>query len=166
MIIGIDIDDTITNTTDKINEYLSKHVGKKRSEMSIEAYREFARKYTIEIHKNVSLKKDAKEVIDYLRSIGYKIYIITLRGIEDNPRIVENTLEYLKNNNINYDKIFFKVYQKGLFCKENNISLMIDDYDRNINDCIVNSVKYLQFGKDVSSWKEIKNMIDGGLLDE
>lgn len=166
MIIGIDIDDTITNTTDVINEYKINYNGSMIDRMNEDAWIDFCKKHLLEIQKKVTVKDNSREVIDYLRSKGYKIYLITLRKDNYGHNIEENTLNYLQKNHINYDKIIFGARYKWQVCKDENISLMIDDNEVIINECITNSVKCLHFGKEVNDWIEIKNLIEGGLLDE
>lgn len=51
-------------------------------------------------------------------------------SVEENQQIV---LNWLKNNNINYDKIIFSPEDKLDICKENKIDLMIEDKVDNIN---------------------------------
>ncbi len=166
MIIGIDIDDTITNTSEMASQFLDGYNGSKFEKLNIEEYKDFCKKYLLEIQKKMTIKDGSRETINYLHSKGYKIYLVTLRKDNYGHNIEENTLNYLKINNINYDKIFFGVRDKWKVCKEENISLMIDDNDVIISECIANSVKCLQFGKEVNSWTEVRNLIEGGLLDE
>ena len=70
-----------------------------------------------------------------------EIYIITARGsflshsadvmtIEENRNIV---LNWLKKNEIHYDKIIFSPEDKLDICRQNNIDLMIEDKPKNIN---------------------------------
>ena len=102
---------------------------------------EFWREYFKEYSLNVEARKFANEVIDKLKQEENEIYIITARGsflshsadvmsVEENQQIV---LNWLKNNNINYDKIIFSPEDKLNICKENKIDLMIEDKVDNIN---------------------------------
>lgn len=101
---------------------------------------EFWTKYFIDYSKNASPRSFASEVIKKLKDESYEIYIITARGIflsnnailfEENKKLVK---EWLKNNNILYDKIIFSEEDKLDTCKENNIDIMIDDKVENINN--------------------------------
>ena len=98
-------------------------------------------KYFKEYSINVEVRTFASEVISKLIQDGYEIYIITARGsflthsinvmsIEENQQIVK---EWLKNNNIKYDKIIFSPEDKLDICTKNNIDIMIEDKVDNIN---------------------------------
>ena len=50
--------------------------------------------------------------------------------IEENRNIV---LNWLKKNEIHYDKIIFSPEDKLDICRQNNIDLMIEDKPKNIN---------------------------------
>ena len=102
---------------------------------------EFWEKYFIEYSINVDVRKFASEVIKKLKNDGNEIYIITARGsflshsanvmfFEENKNIV---LEWLRKNEIEYDKIIFSPEDKLNICLENNINIMIEDKPANIN---------------------------------
>lgn len=81
----------------------------------------------------------AAEVIDRLRSEGHEIWIITGRNNNDRPiqNMLASTWEettklWLEQNDIHYDSIAFNHQDqpptdKGTFCAENHIDLMIED---------------------------------------
>ena len=125
MRIGIDIDG---ETTD---------IFKVDSKLDNEFWTKYFKDYAI----NVDVRKFASEVIKKLKQNGNEIYIITARGsflshsasvmsIEENRNIV---LEWLKRNEIEYDKIIFSPEDKLSICIDNNIDLMIEDKVDNIN---------------------------------
>ena len=156
MKIGIDIDGVLTDIEQWQLDYGSKfYYEKYRKEIvNVEGYEtnqifnvesklddEFWNKYFKEYSINIEARKFADEVIDKLKQDGHQIYIITARGsflshslgtmsIDENKKIV---LEWLRNNNINYDKIIFSPEDKFDVCKDNNIDLMIEDKPDNIN---------------------------------
>ena len=68
----------------------------------------------------------AIEAINYLRSIGFKVYFISSRP--NISPIVNVTLEWLDNNNVRYDKVVLGCKNKAIYAKENDVDLMIDDY--------------------------------------
>ena len=156
MRIGIDIDGVLTDVERWQLDYGSKFYYERYQKeiVDFEGYdtnqifnvddkldEEFWREYFKEYSLNVEARKFANEVIDKLKQDRHQIYIITARGsflshsadvmsIEENQQIV---LNWLKNNNINYDKIIFSPEDKLDICKENKIDLMIEDKVDNIN---------------------------------
>ncbi len=137
MKIGIDIDDVITNTSEKIKEYLYKYeksgdgikhiVEVMRGESPTQNIKNFFNEYMSKIFSCVTIKENAKEVIDRLINNGHEIILITSRGEERFRNSKETTLEYLKNHNISYSQIIFDSLDKQIACKENDIDIMIDD---------------------------------------
>lgn len=80
----------------------------------------------------------AKQVIDMLKE-NNNIYIITARNEDGLPKELVGTMqqmvkEWLKKNNIYYDKLIFTVGSKLPYCVENKIDIMIEDSPRNIED--------------------------------
>lgn len=100
---------------------------------------EFWYDYLYDYAKNEPARKFAGEVIDKLKNKGYEIYIITARYLTDRnddlgKEMRNIVIEWLKENSINYDKIIFSPEDKFEICKENNISIMIEDKVENINN--------------------------------
>lgn len=135
--IGIDIDDTITNTFEKAKEYLANNMEyfpcdelyEGKSERAIN----FAKKNLEIIQKECLPKEHSIEVIKRLKAKGYKIIIVTARGSEidyDHETITKN---YFKKHQIPYDDIIFSSTNKGLDCKNNNIDMLIDDREENLD---------------------------------
>lgn len=73
------------------------------------------------------LKSGAKEFFDKLKSNGGKIVISTARSDDwhNNPKGV--TLEWLKNNGIEADRVFIGDRDKERICREVNADYFIDD---------------------------------------
>ena len=153
MNIGIDIDDTISETFETLLPYSQKYTIedlKKESKISIdnncknhfyivntngwnekEAI-EFWKKYYAEILRKVNIKKFASEVINKLRQEGHKIYLITARWDMDKDNVKEITKQWLKDNKVEYDGLVLNANDKLTIAKENNIDLFIDD---SFNNC-------------------------------
>ncbi len=154
MRIGIDIDGVLTDIESWQLDYGSRYFYLKYN-INIKNYKgyettdifniskklddEFWENYFKDYSINVNARPTASEVIDKLRK-NNEIFIITARGShlshstdvmtkEENKEIV---LNWLKNNNINYDKIIFSEEDKLEVCKENKIDLMIEDKPKNI----------------------------------
>ena len=156
MRIGIDIDGVLTDIEQWQLDYGSKfyfekygkeiqnnegyettEIFKVDSKLDDEFWTEYFKDYSI----NVDVRKFSSEVIKKLKQDGNEIYIITARGsflshsanvmlFEENKNIV---LEWLRKNEIEYDKIIFSPEDKLSICLENNIDLMIEDKVDNIN---------------------------------
>ena len=174
MKIGIDIDDTITDTWEYIIPIYSKIFNKSIDEIkkgepyfysiedtgiSLASYFKMLNPYFEKIIPNVPLKKDAKEVINKLHSEGHQIIFITARGkmYHDEYKI---SADYLKKHNIYYDKLITNSQAKDKTCQEEQIDLFIDD---NIKHCqsVSNIGKEVlmfenYYNKDYSNVKHVK----------
>lgn len=100
---------------------------------------EFWKEYLYDYAKNEPSRKFAGEVIDKLKKDGFEIYIITARYLTNRNDDLGNemrniVIEWLRTNNIHYDKIIFSLEDKLEICKENDISIMIEDKVENINN--------------------------------
>ena len=153
MRIGIDIDGVLTDYEKwqievgskffmKYNKYIVDPNGYDSDTVfgvNKEMDEEFWNEYLYDYVKNEPARKFAGEVIDKLKDKGYEIYIITARYLTDrNDNLGKEmrniVIEWLKENSINYDKIIFSPEDKFEICKENNISIMIEDKVENINN--------------------------------
>lgn len=147
MNIGIDIDDTITNSSDVFIKYVKKFNRKYKIKHKINKYKldqyiafgwdksmqqTFKRKYLSSILKNAKVNKNCVKVINYMRKKGYKIFLITARSDSELTNIYDITYKWLKKNNIKYDKLIINSKSKKDDCKKYNIDLFIDD---NVNTC-------------------------------
>ena len=172
MRIGIDIDDTICKTTEKVQERLDVYSNKKQLTpldiMNNELLKEqFFQEESSNIYENVEPKKDVKEVLKRLRKKGNTINIITSRS--NNLSII--TKEWLKREDIEIDDITFSVdgEEKAKVCKEKQIDLMIEDNPLNykkIKESGINCILYDDHGKfDLkenyyTNWPEIERYIE------
>lgn len=98
----------------------------------------FWEKYLFDYSTKESARKFSDEVTRKLHEDGNEIYIITARFLTDRNDELGNkmrkiVLNWLKENNIFYDKIIFSPEEKIDICMEKNINLMIEDKVDNIN---------------------------------
>jgi len=150
--IGIDIDDTISDTFETLLPYSQKYTIedlKRKSKINFsgdlgnhlyivnmngwkdqEAI-EFWEKYYAEILNELNIKKFASEVINKLKQDGHKIYLITARWEMRADNVKEITLKWLKDNNVQYDEIFLNASDKLKIAKEKNIDIFVDDSFKN-----------------------------------
>lgn len=156
MKIGIDIDGVLTDIErwqldygskfyyENYNKTIINPKGYETNDIfcsSIECDDMFWNEYFKDYFINVEPRKFASEVISKLRSEKYQIYIITARGsnLSHSNKVMtkeeneKNTKEWLRKNNIYYDKIIFSPEDKLDICINNNIDIMIEDKTDNIN---------------------------------
>lgn len=148
MKIGIDVDNTITNTLPILKAYCrvyNEEVIKRNLKMNEngctpsnlynwtpEEIKIFCNKYIEEIIMEAPIKENAQKVIEQIRNEGNEIHIITARSKPRFEDPYKTTQEFLDNNKFVYDKIVVNCPDKYKYCLENNIDLLIDDDPENI----------------------------------
>lgn len=180
MTIGLDIDDTITESSKLQIEYAKKHfnvddVDIVRKILNGEVKGELFNFYNINLGKmivNYELKANVKEVIDRLRNNGHKVIVITARGYtEFNDNIAFITESYFNKHDIKFDKIVFNKLHKDEACVENGIDIMIDDSISTLEKIAAKGIKTLLFNSisnrkiktninRVDNWLELENCIN------
>lgn len=179
MKIGIDIDDTICRTTEKVNELMEVFSKEENIEplmiMNYEDIKEkFFDKYLEEIYSTVVVKRNAKDVLRRLKSKGNELYIITARSNEFFSKkvdVLKITSEWLKKNDIKVDGIFTDCYgeEKARICRENDIDIIIDDDPYNYKMISSSGCKCLLFDDRekynldddyVTNWLEVEKYIE------
>lgn len=149
MKIGIDIDNTITNTLPILKQYCKRYneeVIKRNLKMKEEGFSscnlyewtekeniDFCKDYIEEIVLQAKLKENAMEVIKKLKDENNEIYIISARRKPEFKEPYSLTEKFLKDNGIVYDKLIVNCTEKDEFCIQNDIDIMIDDEPQNIN---------------------------------
>ena len=134
MRIGIDIDDTIVNTSEMCINYvkkLDKKYGENIKDIITDDIKNpvvtlFYDNYLYDVIAHAKLKEDAVKVINELYRDN-EIYFITARSerfIKDVDNMTKNLLD---SYNIKYNKIITGAGKKAELCVENNIDLLIDD---------------------------------------
>lgn len=182
MNIGIDIDDTITETSKFLMPYVAEYFSidmnyllknnicynnlpKEYKEKEIE----FGKSTFEKVLLDVTLKQNAKEIIDKLKAEKNKIIIITARDktIYDDP--FGFTSKQLNKLGIKYDKLFCS-FNKRQICIDEKIDLFIDDCTDNLSKVEDVVGKVLLFNTKtnieqnnnftrVNSWEEIYKYI-------
>ncbi len=181
MKIGIDIDNTITEVQEELNnaayEYaikLGKNINnaensfediknnedtyKKKFQFSYDELKYFLKNIQEEITNNAVPREKAVEVISKLKKLGHKIYIITARDSEfhDNPYLLSKN--WLDKNHIEYDKIIVNAREKGTVCKNENIDLFIDDQLNNCLDVLKEGIKVIRISNENCTNKDIVDL--------
>ena len=153
MNIGIDIDDTISETFETLLPYSQKYTIENlkrnsnidlRGDISnhfyivyVNGWNEqeatiFWEKYYAEILRELNIKKFAAEVINKLKEEGHKIYLITARWDMRADNVKEITEQWLNENNVQYDELILNASNKLKIAKDNNIDVFVDD---SFNNC-------------------------------
>ena len=183
MRIGIDIDNTITDIEELLNEAAfnyAKQLGKeiteadrdkkiedskndgnvykKRYNFTYEELKHFLGNIQEEITNNAEPRSGAVETINKLRQQGHEIYIITARDNEfhEDPYMLSKV--WLDDNNIEYDKLIVNVRKKAPVCKDEKIDVFIDD---NLNNCLEvarEGIKTIRFTADTAEYENIVNI--------
>lgn len=179
MRIGIDLDGTICNTAEIVNQLAEEYAKNKEIDSSLvfndrEVRDNFFSLYINNIFTNVLIKDNVSEVLNRLKNKGHEIYVITARSNNFTSKyidVLEPTNNWLNKHNIVVDKIIINSYgpTKASACLENNIELMIDDDLYNcqvirevgINCLLFDDKNVYNESNRVTSWIEVENYIEG-----
>lgn len=177
MNIGIDIDDTITCTYEtllpmiafnygmNLNKLLEQKPTYRMLRSTLPNYDNFVVNHFSSMAKIVPLKSGVREVLKRLKDEGHKIIFITSRNSLEYNDPYKLSYNYLKLNNIPFDKLIVNAKDKAKECVLEGIDLFIDD---NTKHCIAvqkNGIPTLQFSNSfvrensklnrVNSWDEV-----------
>lgn len=184
MRIGIDIDDTITNTWEYMiptyekvfhlnGEYLKKSIPyyyslKDKISITTDEYFDIMRPYYDTLCQTIPLKENVKEVIDTIHALGHNIIFITSRG-KSYTEPYQLTKEYLDSFHIHYDKLIVRAHNKDEVCLKEKIDLFIDDSIKHCKKVSKTGIEVLMietpYNKDIKefkhfkTWKEIEKYI-------
>ncbi len=169
MRIGIDLDNTMCSTTKMANEiFKEKYNGRNMYDLPKKEQYDFIQAYASDVFYDCPLEKGAKKVINELAE-NNDIYIITARAGKHVNNIENITINYLWDNNIRYNCIYFGHDSKIGIYKELKLDIMLDDdYDvyKELNDKGLNVVMYDNYqnkgkiGNKVKTWEEFKELIE------
>lgn len=183
MRLGIDVDDTITNTYEclikAIAEYYKIDYNKLLSrnlkynyffdKEEFPNYKHFLVDNLSDISPTVTIKADAIEFLSKLHEQGNEIIIITARHCNEYNDPYNITFNYLNKHKIPFDKIIVGVLDKAQVCADENIDLFIDDNISNCEKVIESGIDTLLFDaryngesdlKRVYSWKDVYNIVN------
>ncbi len=162
MILGIDIDDTITCTTETIKKYLKKKYPEydEYKKLPRKEYIRFLKRNMKEMRSEYKLKEGVKEAFDYFHKNDFRIIIITARNNKYYRGSKLDTIKYLSDHGLVCDKIFFNKPKKGKTAFKEHVDLFIDDKESVLDGvskyeikclCMRDSAKYPSF----HNWYEI-----------
>ena len=141
MRIAVDIDDTL-NAVDRVRyagEYIRRknlpfrlvdenaHMLEKVYDWSHDDVLEFVHDGGITVFTDAPARKGAKEVLERWRAAGIEVIVLTSRVAEwfGNPEKLSR--DWLEKRHIPYDGLVASCADKGAYCAQNNIDILIDD---------------------------------------
>ena len=175
MKIGIDIDNTITETSLLANLLVKNdyryNEAKDYHNLSEEKLKDFLTNYLSDIVYNVNIKADVKGTLEMWHNLGYKIIFITARGVEKtnnfiNLRTLHLTSMYFEKEKIPFDEIIFFKDSKAQTALKYKLDLFIDDKESVLDEMASVGIKTLRMTADltskhkiVNSWQEIQKIV-------
>lgn len=127
--------------------------------------------------KKTPLMACAKEALEILKAVGYRIVLITARG-GMNPKMADLVKEVLDSLEIPYDDIYFKQFDKVEIAKKIGIKYMIDDSPTVVSKLADEGISSLYFRdkfasiidhpliEEVTNWGEILRILLKKDIDE
>ena len=184
MVIGVDLDDTITDSFEDLMPYFAEYFDLdldycKENNYSYnnfpEKLKERKREFIKYLQGNrllrkISIKENAVQVLKQLKELGCKIIIITSRNDSILPNAFLETKSFLEQNGITYDKLFCE-HDKHKILIQEGVELFIDDslkgliYNKDacqyhmLFNSRINEQEESKFPR-VSSWIEIKDIVE------
>ena len=109
-----------------------------------EQKQEFIEKYFLTVSKESNLMSGFIGVYNLLKKQGHEFVVITARGgfVKE---MKDDAIRLLEENNIIFDKYYWKIDDKLEVCKNENVDIMIDDDWRIIKKLADNNIKTLYF---------------------
>lgn len=144
-------------------------------EWSEEDWNIFQEKYLLRLTEESNILPGVKEVLELLKQENNELIIISARGTEFDEMItlVEKKI---KDNNLKFDKYYWKTQDKLKICKDEQIDIMIDDNPNTCQKLSQNNIKTLYFRsiygkrmqenenlKEVHNWGQVYTAIKNGL---
>ena len=179
--IGIDIDDTITYTYEMLLPMVAVRYGVSLSKLyeEVPTYKKLDKMFPDDAHfvseslpvcaKLTPVREGALEVIRKLKEEGHEIFFITARNPQEFVEPYKISYDFLKVNDVPYDKLFVNVQRKDQQCLVENIDLFIDDNNNNCRAVHKAGIETLQFGtiftkklkniERVESWQDVYNFV-------
>ena len=175
MNIGIDIDDTISNTYEMSLAYAFKfNKDDLKRESNIDSLKcdnhyfktifnwsdqddyDFWKKYFRNITDEVHVKPFAKEVINKLKEEGNKIILISARNFDDDFEPKLYTQKWLDKNGIKYDELIISEEKRSVI-EEKNIDVFIDDSISNMRRLKDLNIKLLLMDSRMNLYEEMND---------
>ena len=186
MIIGIDIDDTISLTNDRLIEEAIKYdreflKGKGFKNKKAYSFMEMFYWSVLDVDSFLNYIRSSKFFLEvlpiensalYINKLydeGNKIIFITRR--ENTFKVKSMTKKWLKKNGFKYNKLILGAKKKGVVCETEGVSFFVDNDIKNVYevlecgiDCVLMSDGYNKDEEElerVNSWKEVYDKVRG-----
>lgn len=177
MKIGIDIDDTITETSKEINKQIKKLQVLKKVAKDINVRDKLlqliGKKGITNIHHNIKVRYGVKSFFKKAKEQGHKIILITARGGilpngENQNFLIAVTKRFLKKHHLQVDKVIYAQKTKAEACLKEKIDIFIDDREMILDEIKEQGIRTICFGqvKDVISkhqivysWLELEKLL-------
>lgn len=186
MVIGIDMDDTICSTNERIiveADKYDKEVLGGTGVKDVKAYEfndmlgwepemkgQFFKDRLEYIMGGAEIKDDAKRVINKLHDKGAKIVIISFRKAKYISDPYKLTKDWLDTEGVKYDKIYVDTGSKVDECLEEKVTLFIDDKESHCEEVNAAGIDVLLFTNEynkeenrftrVNNWNEVEKYIE------
>lgn len=164
MRIGIDIDETLTDTKKSFYETLEKYQimfnGEYHNWHQQESAQLIVNNHLEEIMSKAKLKDRAKEVLDELYNRGHELFIITARSNNYCSCLETITNQLVKDNDLNIKEVYFNQDEKSVLAKKLGIDLMIDDSASVYQNMQKEKIDCILFGDKITTWTEVLEYIN------
>ena len=141
MKIAIDIDDTLTRVdrVTAVEKYLKEnglpfqvvnpnaHTLIEVCDWSRDEVTRFIKSGGDKVFLTAPIRKGARETIQKWKAAGHEIIFLTARISEWFSDPVNESRQQLDENQIPYDKVVADVWEKGAYCREHGIEVLIED---------------------------------------
>ena len=186
MVIGIDMDDTICSTNERIiveADKYDKEVLGGTGVKDVKAYEfndmlgwepemkgQFFKDRLEYIMGGAEIKDDAKRVINKLHDKGVRIVIISFRKAKYISDPYKLTKDWLDTEGVKYDKIYVDTGSKVDECLQEKVTLFIDDKESHCEEVSEAGIDVLLFTNEynkeenrftrVNNWNEVEKYIE------
>lgn len=161
MKIGIDIDDTITDTRSLQLVYWREYVLNNPKEnynenlpVTINDFDDLYVQKFWDLYReplfNAPIKSGVDIVSKKLKEDGHTLCIITSRPDYKYKDLKSRIKKFMKSNNVHIDIIYTDIRNKGKFCFENNFDLFIDDSINHVKAVKEYGIKAILFNKNTN----------------
>lgn len=135
----------------------------------------FIKNYLLKASSESNIMSGFKTVYKLLKEQKHEFIVITARG-GFFQEMQDDAMRILKENNIEFDKYYFKIKNKLEICQKENVDIMIDDDWKIVKEISNNKIKTLYFRdtnlkklddneyiREVNNWGDIYRIIKGGI---
>lgn len=164
MRIGIDIDETLTDTEISINEIVKRNnidFNKKYNDIWTKEDVDFIfGNFYDEIIIGAKIKKGAKEVLSKLKKDGHELFILTARNNAYSNNTQKLTYSFIEENKLDVTEVYFDQNKKSDIAKKLKIDLMIDDSKKVYENMKKENIDAILFGDKIKTWEEVLKYIE------